>query len=90
MALNVGDATTRESADFTISLASATLGSPQPSSAGPEIDDIDDVLGRNAGQLLGNHFGGGARPRHRLGISYDDDSHAGSQQGPNFLGPVSR
>ncbi len=42
---------------------------------GSEVDDVDDVLRRNAGQLLGDQLRGGTRPRHRLGISYHYDRH---------------
>jgi hypothetical protein len=42
-------------------------------------------LRRNTGQLLGDQLGRGPGPRHRLGISYNDDSHDCSQQGADFL-----
>jgi hypothetical protein len=46
------------------------------------------MLGRSAGQLLGDQLGRRARPRHWLGISYDYDGHDRSQQLANFTKPV--
>ena len=60
------------------------LGVAPSEEAGAEIDDVDNVLRCNAGQLFGDQLGRGPRPRHRLGISYHDNSHACSQQGADF------